>query len=143
MCARIAISSPELYCICNRIGHAHAGQGVTGQSFVLPKTRAWTGDFSAMLKRQEASPSRPLQQGPSSSLIAAVRWASLRSLARARGRDQCALQIQAFSAPRRLLPTARDQLFEALNKGYADAIAAQFDNYARARGPSSNFVDPC
>jgi len=45
-------------------------------------------------------------------------------LAARSSRDQCALQSKPFRLHVDLLPTARDQLFEALNKGYGDAIAA-------------------
>ena len=53
MCARIAVLLLSLAALAIGSVSPTLGQGVTGQRFVLPKTRVWTGDFSAMLKRRK------------------------------------------------------------------------------------------
>ena len=100
------------------------GQGVTGQRFVLPRTHAWTGDFSAMLKRRKLRLLVPysktlffVDRGRQMGLVAEFGRA-LEASINARNKSK------TFRLHVDLLPTARDQLFEALNKGYGDVIAA-------------------
>jgi len=53
MCARSAILILSLVAFAIGVVSPTLGQEVTSQRFVLPKTRAWTGDFSEMLKRRK------------------------------------------------------------------------------------------
>ena len=102
MCARIAILLLSFIAFAIGLVTPTLGQGVTGQSFVLPKTRAWTGDFSGMLKRKKLRLLVPY----SKTLFFVDRGRQMGVVAEfalySRGVDQCAVQIQTASLPCRL-----------------------------------------
>jgi len=124
MCARIAILLLSFIAFAIGLVTPTLGQGVTGQSFVLPKTRAWTGDFSAILKRRKLRLIVPysktlffVDRGRQMGVVAEFSRALEASI-------NARYKSKMFRLHVDLLPTARDQLFEALNNGYGDAIAA-------------------
>ena len=141
MCARIAILLLSFIAFAIGLVTPTLGQGVTGQSFVLPKTRAWTGDFSAMLKRRKLRLLVPY----SKTLFFVDRGRQMGVVAEFGRALEAAINARYKSKPFRLhvdlLPTARDQLFEALNKGYGDAIAANL-TITPERLAVVDFVDP-
>jgi membrane-bound lytic murein transglycosylase MltF len=100
------------------------GQGVTYQRFVLPKTRAWTGDFSGMLKRRKLRLLVPY----SKTLFFVDRGRQMGVVAEFGRALEASINARYKSKTLRfhvdLLPTARDRLLEALEKGYGDAAAA-------------------
>ena len=117
------------------------GQGLTGQRFVLPKTRAWTGDFSAMLKRGKLRLLVPY----SKTLFFVDRGRQLGVVAEFGHELEASINARYKSRTSRfhvdLLPTARGRLLEALNKGYGDAVAANL-TITPERLTVVDFVDP-
>jgi membrane-bound lytic murein transglycosylase MltF len=108
---------------------------------VLPKTRAWTGDFSAMLKRRTLRLLVPysktlffVDRGRQMGVIAEFGRA-LESSINARYKSKT-LRLHV-----NLLPTARDRLLQALTEGYGDAIAANL-TVTSERLAVVDFVDP-
>jgi len=141
MCARITILLMSLAAFAIGSVSPTLGQGVTGQSFVLPKTRAWTGDFSAMLKRRKLRLLVPysktlffVDRGRQMGVVAEFSRALEASI-------NARYKSKMFRLHVGLLPTARDQLFEALKKGYGDAIAANL-TITPERLAVVDFVDP-
>jgi membrane-bound lytic murein transglycosylase MltF len=100
------------------------GQGVTGQRLTLPRTRAWTGDFSEMLKRRQLRLLVPY----SKTLFFVDRGRQMGVVAEFGRALEASINARYKSKTLRfhvdLLPTARDRLLEALKKGYGDAVAA-------------------
>ena len=117
------------------------GQGLAGQRFVLPKTRAWTGDFSAMLKRGKLRLLVPY----SKTLFFVDRGRELGVVAEFGHELEASINARYKSKTSRfhvdLLPTARGRLLEALNKGYGDAVAANL-TITPERLAVVDFVDP-
>lgn len=117
------------------------GQSVTGQRFELPKTRAWTGDFSAMLKRGKLR----LLVPSSKTLYFEDRGRQMGVVAEFGRALEASIDERYKSKTLRfhvdLLPTARDRLLQALNKGFGDAIAANL-TITPERLAVVDFVDP-
>ena len=141
MCARIAILLLSFIAFAIGLVTPTLGQGVTGQSFVLPKTRAWTGDFSGMLKRKKLRLLVPY----SKTLFFVDRGRQMGVVAEFARTLEASINARYKSKPLRfhvdLLPTARDRLFQALNKGYGDAVAANL-TITPERLTVVDFVDP-
>ena len=141
MCARIAILLLSLVAFAIGAVSPTLGQEVTDQRFVLPKTRAWTGDFSEMLKRRKLRLLVPY----SKTLFFVDRGRQMGVVAEfARALDD-SINARYQSKSRRfhvdLLPTARDRLLQALNEGYGDAVAANL-TITPERLAVADFVDP-
>ena len=141
MCARITILLMSLAAFAIGSVSPTLGQGVTGQRFVLPRTHAWTGDFSAMLKRRKLRLLVPysktlffVDRGRQMGVVAEFGRALEASI-------NARYKSKTFRLHVDLLPTARDQLFEALNKGYGDVIAANL-TITPERAAVVDFVDP-
>ena len=141
MCARIAVLLMSLVAFAIGSVSPTLGLGVTGQRFVLPKTRAWTGDFSEMLKRRKLRLLVPysktlffVDRGRQMGVVAEFGRALEASI-------NARYKSKTFRLHVDLLPTARDRLFEALNKGYGDAIAANL-TITPERAAVVDFVDP-
>ena len=141
MCARIAILLLSLVAFAIGAVSPTLGQEVTDQRFVLPTTRAWTGDFSEMLKRRKLRLLVPY----SKTLFFVDRGRQMGVVAEfARALDD-SINARYQSKSRRfhvdLLPTARDRLLQALNEGYGDAVAANL-TITPERLAVADFVDP-
>jgi membrane-bound lytic murein transglycosylase MltF len=99
-------------------------QNVTYQRFVLPRTSAWTGDFSGMLQRRTLRLLVPY----SKTLFFVDRGRQMGVVAEFGRALEAWINARYKSKTLRfhvdLLPTARERLFEALNSGYGDAVAA-------------------
>lgn len=141
MCARIAVLLLSLAAFAIGSVSPTLGQGVIGQRFVLPNTRAWTGDFSAMLKRRKlrllVPYSKPLffvDRGRQMGVVAEFGRA-LEASINARYKSKTLRFHVDF------LPTARDRLLEALNNGYGDAVAANL-TMTPERLAVVDFADP-
>jgi membrane-bound lytic murein transglycosylase MltF len=134
MCARIAIFLLSLAALAIGSVSPTLGQGVTSQRFVLPTTRAWTGDLSAMLKRGKLRLLVPY----SKTLFFLDRGRQMGVVAEFGRALEASINARYKSKTSRfhvdLRPTARDRLLEALNKGYGDARRRQFDDHSRASG---------
>ena len=124
MCARIALLLLSLSALAIGSVSPTLGQSVTGQRFELPKTRAWTGDFSEMLKRGKLRLLVPY----SKTLFFVDRGRQMGVVAEFGRALEASINAQYTSKTRRfhvdLLPTARDRLLKALNEGLGDAVAA-------------------
>ena len=141
MCARSAILLLSLAAFSIGSVSPTLGHGVTGQRFVLPRTRAWTGDFSAMLKRGKLRLLVPY----SKTLFFVDRGLQMGVVAEFGRELEASINSRYKSKTSRfhvdLRPTARDRLLEALNKGYGDAIAANL-TITPERLAVVDFVDP-
>ena len=141
MCARIAILLLSLSALAIGPVSPTLGQSVTGQRFVLPKTRAWTGDFSTMLKRGKLRLLVPY----SKTLFFEDRGRQMGVVAEFGRALEASITARHKSKTRRfhvdLLPTARDRLLQALNKGFGDAVAANL-TITPERLAVVDFVDP-
>ena len=141
MCLRVGILLLSL--AASAIGSVSPtlGEGVTRQRFVLPKTSAWTGDFSEMLKRGKLRLLVPY----SKTLFFVDRGRQLGVVAEFGHELEASINARYKSKTSRfhvdLLPTARGRLLEALNKGYGDAIAANL-TITPERLTVVDFVDP-
>jgi len=141
MRARIAILLLSLIAFAIGSVSPTLGRGVTGQRFVLPKTRAWTGDFSGMLKRKKLRLLVPY----SKTLFFVDRGRQMGVVAEFARALEASINARYKSKTLRfhvdLLPTARDRLLQALNKGYGDAVAANL-TVTPERLTVVDFVDP-
>ena len=141
MWARIAILLLSLSALAIGPASPTQGQSLTGQRFVLPNTRAWTGDFSAMLKRRKLRLLVPY----SKTLFFVDRGRQMGVVAEFGRALEDSINSRYKFKPLRfqvdLLPTARDRLFEALKKGYGDAVAANL-TITPERLSVADFVDP-
>jgi membrane-bound lytic murein transglycosylase MltF len=116
-------------------------QDLTGQRFVLPRAQNWKGDFPDMLKRRTLRilvpysktlffVDRGRQMGVSAEFGRELEnWINLRYKSKE-------LRIRVT-----FLPTARNRLLDALNKGRGDAVAANLTITAN-RLDSVDFVNP-
>ena len=98
-------------------------QTQTGQSFTLPKTRAWTGDLAAIQKRHSLRILVPysktlffINHGQHLGVVAEFGRALEEAINARHKPGELRLHVT-------FLPTARDQLFDRLNRGYGDIIA--------------------
>jgi ABC-type amino acid transport substrate-binding protein len=116
-------------------------QSLTGQRFVLPRTRDWTGDFSAMLKRRTLRILVPY----SKTLFFVDRGRQMGVVAEyGRALEDRINARYKFQTPRfhvTFLPSARDRLLQALNEGKGDAVAANL-TITSERLAVIDFVDP-
>ena len=141
MCARVGVLLLSLAAFAIGSISPTLAQGLTDQRFVLPKTRAWTGDFSAMLKRGKLRLLVPY----SKTLFFVDRGRQLGVVAEFGHELESSINARhKFKSLRfhvDLLPTARDRLLAALNKGYGDAVAANL-TITPERLAVVDFVDP-
>jgi len=116
-------------------------QSLTGQRFVLPTKRDWTGDFSAMLKRRTLRILVPY----SKTLFFVDRGRQMGVVAEfGRALEDWINARYKFKTLRfgvTFLPTARDRLLQALNEGKGDAVAANL-TITSERQAVVDFVDP-
>lgn len=141
MCARIAILLLSVSALAIGSVSPTFGQSITGEKFVLPNTRAWTGDFSAMLKRGKLRLLVPY----SKTLFFVDRGRQMGVVAEFARALEASINARHRSKTLRfhvdLLPTASDRLFPALNNGFGDAVAANL-TITPERLAVVDFADP-